>query len=64
MLLNLLLFLEQINETEVYEVMKYLNKRLIDTLAFLRLKYPQAKDIKPNKKLREAFSVENNLEND
>lgn len=44
--------------------MKHLHTRLIDNLVYLGLKYPQAKDIKPNKKLREAFSVENNLEND
>lgn len=43
LLLNLLLFLEQVNDAETYEAMKHINKRLEDNLVYLLSKYPQAK---------------------
>ena len=44
--------------------MKHINEKLQDNLGYLLTKYPQAKEIKPNKKLRSVITSINNLEND
>ena len=49
---------------EVYQTMQHINNKLKHNLGYLLLKYPQMKEVKPNKKLREAISSLNNLAND
>lgn len=64
LLLNILLFMENVKDAQVYDVMKYFNVKLQDNLEYLKKKYPQAKEVKPNKKLREAVIAINNMSND
>ena len=68
LLLNLLLFFENIsekvNDQEIYHTMSHTNKIITDCLGYLLSKYPQMREAKPNKKLREAISSLNNMEND
>lgn len=44
--------------------MKHLNQTLNGTLEYLCFKYPQMKEAKPNKRLRESISSLNNMESD
>ena len=43
LLLNILLFMENVKDHQVYETMKYFNTRLKANLEYLKKKYPQAK---------------------
>lgn len=43
--------------------MEYFNTRLVSSLEYLKKKYPQTKETKPNKKLRESFTAINNIGN-
>ena len=56
--------MENVKDHQVYETMRYFNDRLKDNLEYLKKKYPQAKQIKANKKLREAVKAVNNMSND
>lgn len=44
--------------------MSHINMKLNHSLEYLLSKYPQMKEVKPNKKLREAISSLNNMAND
>lgn len=63
-LLNILLFLQNVQADESYQLMKLVNERMKDNLDYLMTKYPLTKEGVPNKKLREAINKVNNLEHD